>query len=127
VKKYVNDFCPNCGKPKKVFLYNLGKRCRSCANRKRYENKHFCKYFNCSNKTTVEYCRLHKKLIVNRHKVEARWIVNNAIADGRLQKRDCIICGDSNSEAHHPDHNNPLLIEWLCKKDHLTAHGGKFN
>ena len=131
MKKYIDDKCPICGKFKKVRTDKIGSKCRSCGvkvgNLKKYANKKNCKYKNCFKRTTVDYCRFHKKLVIDRHKVKARWTVNNAIVSGRLKREVCRVCRDSKSEAHHPDHAKPLLIVLLCRKDHLTAHGGKFN
>ena len=46
----------------------------------------------------------------------------NAVKDGKVIKTPCFICGDINSEGHHPDYSRPLDVVWLCKKHHVEAH-----
>lgn len=47
---------------------------------------------------------------------------------GEYKKRDhlapepCRVCGDSNAQMHHPDHELPLVVVWLCRKCHLSWH-----
>src|SRR5260221_14377880 len=40
---------------------------------------------------------------------------------GRLKEAPCR-CGSLKVEAHHPDHNFPLEIIWLCKRHHIEIH-----
>lgn len=51
-------------------------------------------------------------------KKKARTAVGNAIRDGRLIKKPCEVCGDTNAEAHHQDYTQPLDVQWLCFKHH---------
>lgn len=39
-----------------------------------------------------------------------------------LQKEPCRVCGDANTEMHHPDHELPLMVVWLCRRCHLAWH-----
>jgi len=56
-------------------------------------------------------------------KDKARSIVRKAIKNGTLiPLTECEICGDfEDIEAHHPDHNRPLLLLYVCKKCHTYA------
>lgn len=36
-------------------------------------------------------------------KFKARYAVNNAVREGRLKKRPCLLCGAEKAQAHHPD------------------------
>ena len=66
-----------------------------------------------------------KKYLLNQenHKKNlARQTVRNAIRDGKLIKKECEICGDPNSEAHHIDYDKPLDVTWLCRRHHLEQH-----
>lgn len=51
---------------------------------------------------------------------KAHYAVSNAIRDGRLTRKPCIVCGDPKSEAHHHDYSKPLDVTWLCFKHHRT-------
>lgn len=120
--------CPSCKKERWIQIHQRSNSCRSCggvkANSKRYV-KSPCIYKKCLNLVTQfnKYCRTHKRLVINRYKVEARWAVHNA----KLQHKPCVYCGIKKAEAHHPDHNNKLDVVWLCKPHHLKEHGGRFN
>jgi hypothetical protein len=50
-------------------------------------------------------------------KREAAKLVSNALADGSLAKRPCVVCG-RRAEAHHDDYSRPLDITWLCRFHH---------
>lgn len=41
---------------------------------------------------------------------------------GTLQPEPCICCGAVDTEMHHPDYQQPLLVEWLCRSCHLDLH-----
>jgi hypothetical protein len=42
--------------------------------------------------------------------------------DGKVVKMPCLVCGDQNSEGHHPDYSRPLDVVWLCNKHHVETH-----
>lgn len=48
--------------------------------------------------------------------------VNKAIAEGRLQRKPCKICGELETEGHHTDYDKPLNVVWLCREHHTKAH-----
>lgn len=61
----------------------------------------------------------YKKLNENKHK--ARGAVRAAVLRGDLVRPEsCSSCGRSGCpiEAHHPDYERHLYIQWLCKKCH---------
>lgn len=41
---------------------------------------------------------------------------------GKLVQQPCIVCDAPDVEMHHPDHEQPLLIAWLCRRCHLDWH-----
>lgn len=41
---------------------------------------------------------------------------------GKLTPEPCRICGAEKAEMHHPDHELPLVVVWLCRKCHLSWH-----
>jgi len=55
-------------------------------------------------------------------KAKARYAVSNAIRDGKLKKKPCMVCGTQKVEGHHHDYSKPLHITWLCKAHHDAMH-----
>lgn len=43
---------------------------------------------------------------------------------GYIEEKSCRVCGDK-AEMHHPDYNQPILIDWLCREHHLELHNEK--
>lgn len=41
---------------------------------------------------------------------------------GKLIPQPCQICGSADVEMHHPDHELPLQVAWLCRACHLDWH-----
>lgn len=70
----------------------------------------------------ADRARIRSKSPQERHKHEARWKVNRAIAAGRLTREPCSVCGSERSQAHHPDYSKPLEVVWLCAKHHADEH-----
>lgn len=62
----------------------------------------------------------------NPQKHTAHLVVRNALRKGDLQRGACEVCGEGKTEGHHNDYSRPLLVNWLCKKHHLSAHKGRF-
>lgn len=69
----------------------------------------------------------YKETDPEKHRAHAA--VREALRKGALIKEPCKICGDPDSEAHHPDYSKPLDVEWYCSKHHHAVHvimrGGK--
>jgi hypothetical protein len=34
----------------------------------------------------------------------------------------CEVCGSPFAEAHHPDYDRPMLVNWYCRKHHQAEH-----
>lgn len=45
-----------------------------------------------------------------------------ALKCGRLTRQPCEQCGSPESEMHHPDYSQPLLVQWLCSRCHSLIH-----
>jgi len=60
-----------------------------------------------------------------RIKYLARWYTKRMVRNGTITKEPCAICGKEQSEAHHPDYTEPLLIVWLCSDCHRNIHRAK--
>jgi len=48
--------------------------------------------------------------------------VQRAVRRGKIQKLTCAVCGSRQSEAHHTDYSQPLLVVWLCRKHLMAEH-----
>lgn len=56
-------------------------------------------------------------------KYKAHNLVNNSLRSGKIIKRPCEVCGNSEKvHAHHDDYNIPLQITWLCPAHHSQWH-----
>ena len=55
-------------------------------------------------------------------KANARAYTHVYISRGKLKRQPCRVCGDK-AQPHHLDYDQPLLVEWLCRKCHLAEHG----
>lgn len=71
-------------------------------------------------KWQTEYTR--KKRRANPEAYKARTALNNAVRDGRIQKKPCEVCGELKVQAHHDDYSRPLHVRWLCGKCHRSIH-----
>lgn len=65
---------------------------------------------------------------------QAKWALRNplatwahsatrsAIRRGLLTRQSCQECGADRTDAHHPDHRDPLSVVWLCRRCHKETH-----
>lgn len=69
----------------------------------------------------AEYVRRDKEK--NPDKNVARTIVRKAIESGKIKPpQECELCFEETGlDAHHPDHNEPLLLVFLCPSCHKKA------
>lgn len=71
-------------------------------------------------KNTYWYKKRMKDKYPDKHR--ARNILQGAVKHGRIIKKPCEVCGDSNSQGHHNDYSKPLEVVWLCRKHHNKLH-----
>lgn len=60
--------------------------------------------------------------IEQRKKMNARSYAHVYVKRGKLKKEPCKICGNLDSQIHHPNYDKPIDIIWLCRKHHLELH-----
>lgn len=60
----------------------------------------------------------------NPNRRSAQVKLGNAVRDGRVTPWPTCALPECNSkpEAHHPDYDRPLQVEWLCPVHHKQAH-----
>jgi hypothetical protein len=127
--------CFKCGVVKEVDQFykhaqmadgHLGK-CKDCAKLDvRFNRRRRLSYYKAYDrarqqlterrKAKLEYQRRHRAAHPD-HNL-ARRKVAYALLTGRLTRKPCEICGAKRSEAHHPDHSQPLNVRWLCITHH---------
>jgi len=52
----------------------------------------------------------------------ARWYAKRMTENGTIAQQLCAMCGNPQSQRHHPNYNEPLLIVWLCGECHQKLH-----
>lgn len=68
----------------------------------------------------------HRKwLDKNPQKKRAEAYFNWYSKSGNIQRQPCVLCGNPNAVAHHPDYSRKLYVAWLCRKDHGAVHAGR--
>lgn len=75
-----------------------------------------CKRYRYSKKGKANYYSLEAM-----RKRRARWALNNAVRDGRIEREPCK-CGNPETEGHHHDYDKPFDVEWMCNKCHNEQH-----
>lgn len=53
---------------------------------------------------------------------KSRWLLNRAIAAGRIQRQPCQECGNPKTDGHHEDYLKPYDVTWLCRACHRLKH-----
>lgn len=49
--------------------------------------------------------------------------LNNAVRDGKIERKPCEICAQPKGvHAHHRDYSKPLDVVWLCPRCHHRLH-----
>ena len=97
--------------------------------KKKYHGSEKCRE-DCKRRVK-EYHKTAKFAAYLRHKrkTDAKWIVRTkvgrvfwgAICTGKIVRKCCELCG-AKAQAHHPDYNYPLEVQWLCVKHHFEWH-----
>jgi hypothetical protein len=62
---------------------------------------------------------------VQRPKADARSHAGVYKRRGLIEIQPCMLCGDADSEMHHPDYSKPKQVLWLCRAHHLDLHAGR--
>ena len=122
--------CSGCGqeKPTDEFYAGRGLKCKECkrAYRKRYyqQNKEMVREYNRVYKQSEEYKATRREGagdLYRKHieKYRCRALSHYYLKRGQIKRKPCVFCGSGDAEMHHPDYNNPKLVEWLCRTHHI--------
>lgn len=65
-----------------------------------------------------------KRAYVDRHqdRRSAHVALGNAIRDGKVSPKPCVVCGAAKADGHHFDYSRPLDVVWLCRPHHSAFH-----
>lgn len=55
-------------------------------------------------------------------RVWAQQCLRSAVKRGLVIQGVCKECGDLDTEAHHPDYDRPMDVDWFCRKHHKAEH-----
>ena len=135
--------CTKCKETKPFSGFHPDKRnkdglqshCRLCCNRsrKRYSqtkegkisHRRACKKYSQTKEGKESHQRntqIHNDKYPEKY--AARWAISNAIATGKITRPT--ICPSCSTEifveAHHPDYDKPLDIDWACSECHREIH-----
>jgi len=93
------------------------------------KRRHFCST-DCYSRFRREYLPKEEQnafghglnIVEREHRKQARSILNHAITRGKLARKECEICGNHETEAHHSDYSKPLDVLWFCFAHHRKHH-----
>lgn len=97
-------------------------KCPKCGDDKDRECHGYCRA--CHAKNMREW-RSGKELNPEQKRKDAcRSYANQYKRRGKLVQEPCAVCGEEDTEMHHPDYDKPLQVVWLCRPCHLAHHNG---
>lgn len=118
--------CKACHKQEMKLLNRTPKR--RAYNKKYYDQYKKSGYFQIYaqkpevKKRKAESMRIYSQDPRLRVRFLARWYARKMTENGTIIQQPCAFCGNPQSERHHPDYTQPLLIVWLCEKCHRELH-----
>jgi hypothetical protein len=129
----LDKVCNTCGETKSIDdFYNGHGACKPCvrARTHNYYVKNADKkisYQQAYNKSDNGKAARQRQQVRQRkdhpERSRAYSAVQRALKTGRLIKKQCEICGNKDSHAHHEDYTKPLDVIWLCREHHQKHHG----
>lgn len=122
--------CPGCKKPTDAPSYKIKHHdytCNACWTAKRKASRRSNPDRERANNRRYNKKRKPRRATYesNKKQIQARNKVQYALRTGKLTKQPCRVCGDPNSQAHHPDYDKPLEVVWLCHDHHMDEHFGE--
>lgn len=134
-----DSYCNECKREKnRIKSIEEGRRERNTPGLGRKTTCSICgkeKEENYLNESCCQACKMiRKKLSRSRHSEEqilkenVRRLTWKCIAEGKLIRLPCEVCGtEDDVQAHHDDYYKPLDVRWLCRKHHREHHNNEKN
>lgn len=94
---------------------------REVASRPEVMERHL-EYITSDKGKEIRRIRQRKDYHERKYKTIARKMVEKAVHEGTLTKKNCEVCGNERSLGHHSDYSRPLEVTWLCQKHHSEVH-----
>jgi hypothetical protein len=94
--------------------------CPSCGHRREKPDADYCRA--CDNALKRAWREQNPLTGEALKRQQARLYAMVCKAGGELKPQPCLVCGACKSEMHHPDHELPRLVVWLCRRCHLAWH-----
>lgn len=98
-------------------------KCSSCKKPNTRLKQRYC--LACHAAYTRKWRKTHPLNEEQQRKSNCRAYANVYHHRGHLRRKPCQVCGDGNSEKHHPDYARPLYVIWLCRRCHLDLHASE--
>jgi hypothetical protein len=95
-------------------------RCSSCGQEHDRKGQRHC--LPCKAAYMRDWRKVNPMNDGQRKRDSARSIASMAVKRGQIKQEPCRVCGSAKSEMHHPDHELPKLVVWLCRGCHLAWH-----
>ena len=95
------------------------KHCSRCGC-EHLRNGRYC--HGCHNAYMRNWRKTHPLNEGHKQRSNSRAYANVYKKRGHLVQEPCKVCGDKNSEMHHPHHELPRYVIWLCRRCHLAWH-----
>lgn len=103
-------------------------KCKSCNKKDVRENRrdkldHYRRY-DIMRGNRCPKGHMQRYLNKNPERSKSRYIVSNAVRDGKIKKFPCCQhCGNTkNIVGHHSHYDMPLVVTWLCQGCHIQLH-----
>ena len=97
----------------------VGGSCSKCAGPRDRPGR-YCR--SCHAVHMREWRKTHPLTEEQKVRDRARSYANVYKRRGHLTPQPCEECGSTESQMHHEDYSQPLLVRWLCRPCHLTLH-----
>jgi hypothetical protein len=94
-------------------------RCSKCGGERDRVGRYCCA---CHAAYMRAWRQTHEMNEGQRQRGAARTHANIYKRRGHIEQQPCCVCGDADSQMHHPDHELPLMVAWLCRPCHLKWH-----
>jgi hypothetical protein len=77
-----------------------------------------------SKEVAKKYEKKRYSTLEGKARLAAKNAVRYALRKGKLIKMNCIVCGNTKSQAHHPSYaaDMRLNVVWLCSQHHNEIH-----
>jgi hypothetical protein len=98
----------------------MSRACSKCGTQHDRKGQKYCA--SCHAAYMREWRKTHELNDGHRQRDIARSIASVAKKRGKLSPEPCRVCGHPDSQMHHPDHELPRLVVWLCRPCHLAWH-----